>query len=104
MSLVTAWNAAIAVIEDRPKDARHMLRTETLTVDIGSLYSRLMSAVDKVSDKEVATCLRTLLRATLTLDPVVPPAGLDKAAYYQGVRDVEEQIEAMLKDFEQEQQ
>jgi hypothetical protein len=115
MSLSTAWNAAIAIIEGRYRDARDILRPSyTRGDDYAGLQARLISAVDNRVRKEIGISLAAKMREEL-------PKEMDKEfysilveclklapgnrakdfttteeAYYTGVSDVEVIIESRL--------
>ena len=98
MSIARAFNACIAIIEGRPADAREMLREESLPEGISPVYARLMKAVDNNARYQILEKLHELLMQTLRLEPAMQGEKNDciREGYYQGVRDVEELIEAAL--------
>ena len=111
--LETAWNAAIAIVEERFEDARDMLRSDN-TADYGPLVSRLLSAIQRRVQLEVARSvnesidvilpgkldekLRSILLNCLRLSPGKRAeyfASVEEA-YYTGVSDVEKLTESYL--------
>lgn len=91
MSISKVWNAAIAIIEERPADAREILRQEEIPT--GPLQARLISAVRAVASDSSLNALMKVLQTTLRLEP---QQGVDKASYYQGVADAEKVVEDVM--------
>lgn len=103
MSIARAFNAAVAIIEGRPKDAREMLREEPLSEGMGTIYTRLQASVTKAQCRAVLKELNALLMNTLRLEPNVPGSinpDVAREAYYEGVRAVETLIEELVDEYE----
>jgi hypothetical protein len=120
MSVAAVWNIAIALIENRYKDAREMIRTGPLrNENFGRLQDRLMSAIQHRVSQEIGEtveervrlalpyrldkALHEVLMECLRLSPTEEPYThaprtfqSSEEAYYQGVAEVEEIIERHL--------
>ena len=99
-------NAIVAIVEDRPADARSILRSNP-----GAIQARLYHALDTRQNKFAAKELRAILLTTLRLEhkPFVETVSVDKIeqdfaelGFYGGIQAVEHAIEERLKDLEEE--
>jgi hypothetical protein len=90
MSMSTALNAVIAMLEDRPALFKELLRAPESNVrDITAVEARLRRAVNRYA----ATQMRTGLMKSLH---VTPPSGeQDQVAFFAGVRATEEVFETL---------
>jgi hypothetical protein len=96
MSLNKAMNAVIALIEERPRLARELLREPTSDVNnVPEVINRLRQALRKYAANEIRKVLIECLRTECPL-----PADQD-SAYFEGVRKVEELFEAHIEELEQ---
>lgn len=78
----TLLNSVIALLENRPKDAREMLR-EGVRED-GAVLTRLMTAIRKRETAAQVRVLKQVLTDSLRID-----SGAADEAYLQGVEKVE---------------
>lgn len=94
MSVGKSWNAAIALIEGRPQDARELLRSpEMQGVNIAELQMRLEKAVAERADKDLVDTLHRLLHRSLSLEPA---EGQSRESFFAGVTAVEKLVEEIL--------
>lgn len=64
----TLINGVIALIENRPKDARVILRSPELKIPIGEVQSRLASAIEKREKLAQIEALERILNTSLRID------------------------------------
>jgi len=87
-------NVAIAMIENRPREARHMM--EELPLDecrhLSRLQGRLHNSVESVKQRAVAGELRSLLMETMKIH--LPDENTE--AFLEGVTAVEQILEKRL--------
>lgn len=95
MSIARAFNAAIAIIEGRPKDAREMLREEPVAEGIGTLHSRFMDSVNYSNARAVSDVLHNILTSALRIEPDKDIN--DRESFYKGVI----AVEAILEEYNQ---
>lgn len=91
-------NAVIALIENRPKDARAMLRSPELKVPVSELQMRLATALDKREKKAQLEVLQRVLQTTLRIDINLLSDWTDeqREQYLEGVADVETIIDNII--------
>ena len=90
MSLNTAMNAVLAILEDRAELARDILRSPNSDItDINTVMTRVYMAVDK----EAINAIKQVLRAALTLQPPDSMTSVEKEAFYQGIKAIEELLD-----------
>lgn len=95
-------NAVIALVEDRAKDAREMLRSPGSKIDIGEVQTRLAIALNERVSKAQIEVLKRALRSSLHLDPSVeiPKSDEEREAYLLGVSHVEGIIDDIIEELE----
>lgn len=99
-------NAVIALIEDRPQDAKEMLRSPELKVSSSELQSKLFSSLRKRENAAAAKALKDVLRSTLSVDADLLPILLkracteeEKEAFLLGICHAEDVVEETLGDY-----
>lgn len=101
MSYNKLLNAVIALIEDRPSDARDMLRSPEMKIPIGEVQGRVFEALDKRAHLSQIDALKSILRSSLRIDADKPKGKVNwsdeqREAYLMGVAAVECIIEDYL--------
>lgn len=96
-------NAVIALIEDRPEDARAMLRSpEVKDLSVSEVQGKLYAALDVIKDHAVKKALRDVLNHTIKLGQKdgrkIPEDSYE--AYVQGIVEVENIIDSHIKRLE----
>lgn len=95
-------NAVIALVENRPQDAKEMLRSPEMRISASELQLRLDTALRKREERAIEKELKTILRHSLRLDiskleneehETLSPKEVD--AYVRGVA----YVESILEDF-----
>jgi hypothetical protein len=97
MSANKLINAVIALVEDRPKDAREMLRSPEMRVSVGEVQNRLFTAIRKREVQAQVAILKQILSTTLRLEIHTGP---EEEAYAKGIADVEEIIDHVISELE----
>jgi len=102
MSANKLINAVLALVEDRPKEAREMLRSPEIKVSVGEVQARLSSAIRKRENKAKVEVLKQVLNKTLRIDMSLVHDLSDgqKEKYLQGVAYVEEVIDNIIEDLD----
>lgn len=95
-------NAVIALIEERPKDAREMLRSPEMKVSVSELQSRLNLAIEKREAIAQVQALKLVIAATIRIDMNLVHNRTDdqKERYLEGVAYVEEIIDNLIASLE----
>lgn len=98
MSYNKLINAVIALIEDRPADARKMLRSPEAKFSIGDVQNRLFVAVKNRENVAMVSILKNVLRASLRIDSDIPDLATahQREAFLMGVAAVEQIVENYL--------
>ena len=94
-------NAVIALVEDRPKDAREMLRSPGSKISVSEVQNRLAFALRNRENAAAIAALKGIIRATLRMDP--PSNGKDtiyREAYLEGVAEVERIIDNAISELQ----
>lgn len=104
MSYNNLLNAVIALVEDRPADAREMLRNPDTKIPVGEVQSRIFQAVKNREDSAQKSILKDVLRTSLRIDANKPKAKVDwsedqREAFLMGVAAVEQIVEDYLASF-----
>jgi hypothetical protein len=94
-------NAVIALLEDRPEDAREMLRSPEVKAagSISQVKLRLFAAVYKQNANFAKKILRGILCDTLRLEP---KQGQDAETFLSGIVAVEDLIAAEINKLQEE--
>ncbi len=95
-------NAMVALVEERPKDVREMLRSPELKLSVGEVQSRLASAIRKRENKAKVSVLKQVLNETIRIDMSLTVAWSpqQRESYLQGVAYVEEVIDDLIEDLD----
>lgn len=106
MSTNTLINAVLALVEERPSDAREMLRSPEMRVSSNEVQVRLAKALQTREDAAVTRILKSILRVSLRADSKAAAKSLDQKwdtsheeAFLQGVAFVESIIEDYVHEF-----
>lgn len=101
MSKNTIINAVIALVEERPKDAREMIRSSGNNIDAGALQNRLSQALRSREAKAKIEALKSVLTASLRIDTDKYQSLPDlREAYVQGIGAVETIIDDYIEALE----
>jgi len=90
-------NAVIALIEDRPHNARQILRAPGVNVPISAVQARLNVAVENREKKAKIEVLKEVLRRSLRAQPKEKETS---EAFFEGVSHVESIAEVLLGELE----
>jgi hypothetical protein len=93
-------NAVIALVEDRPTDAREMLRSPELAISVTELQMRLHNAIHRRERAAAITQLKQALLASLTYQPPESYSDKEKEAYFAGINRLETWIDERIEDLE----
>lgn len=99
MSLNSALNAVIALLEGRPSVAKDILRNPLSDIkNVPEVLTRLNSALDRHTAAQVRKALIECLR--IQPDSTVEFPLEERDAFFQGVRAVEELFEKLVAELE----
>lgn len=95
-------NVVIALVEDRPEDARGMIRSpEMKDTSISELKVRLYASLDKNRDEAAREALRDVLRLTAKLGTGIESGEKFPTdpyeAYVHGITIVEELVDVLIR-------
>lgn len=101
MSTNKLINAVIALVEERPADAREMLRSPEMKTSVSEVQNRLATALRKREAKAKIKALKSVLTHSLRIDTDIYQSLPEcREAFVLGISAVERIIDGHIEEFE----